>query len=251
MAWRLRETDTGCPGRSPRACTTWRWERGFSGRTSTSCGRVHRGPSSTPRRRTAAARSRRPRSPCSGRTRLRLRSCSHTTTPITPARPANWRRSGIAPSGCIPTSYRWSLEASRSSIRMPTRSTAGSSCPGCASWGRSGPSRWSRGRASRTWSGPSIRVAELPGLPDWEAVPTPGHTPGHVAFFRRSDRVLITGDALVTVDPQLGVGTSHKQAGGLRPALVRHLELAGGEGNRSPLWPSWGPSWSPAGTGSL
>ena len=42
--------------------------------------------------------------------------------------------------------------------------------------------------------------ALLPGLPDWEAVPTPGHTPGHVAFFRRSDRVLITGDALVTVN---------------------------------------------------
>ena len=42
--------------------------------------------------------------------------------------------------------------------------------------------------------------AELPGLPDWEAVPTPGHTPGHVAYFRRSDRVLITGDALVTVN---------------------------------------------------
>ena len=43
-------------------------------------------------------------------------------------------------------------------------------------------------------------VAELPGLPDWEAVPTPGHTPGHVAFFRRADRVLITGDALVTIN---------------------------------------------------
>jgi glyoxylase-like metal-dependent hydrolase (beta-lactamase superfamily II) len=42
--------------------------------------------------------------------------------------------------------------------------------------------------------------AELPGLPDWEPVFTPGHTPGHVALFRRSDRVLITGDALVTVN---------------------------------------------------
>jgi glyoxylase-like metal-dependent hydrolase (beta-lactamase superfamily II) len=40
---------------------------------------------------------------------------------------------------------------------------------------------------------------EPPGLPDWEVVPTPGHTPGHVAFFRRVDRVLISGDALVTV----------------------------------------------------
>ena len=37
------------------------------------------------------------------------------------------------------------------------------------------------------------------GLPGWECIPTPGHTPGHVAFFRSSDRVLITGDALVTL----------------------------------------------------
>jgi glyoxylase-like metal-dependent hydrolase (beta-lactamase superfamily II) len=42
--------------------------------------------------------------------------------------------------------------------------------------------------------------AAVPGLPDWECIPTPGHTPGHVAFFRTSDRVLITGDAIVTVD---------------------------------------------------
>jgi glyoxylase-like metal-dependent hydrolase (beta-lactamase superfamily II) len=41
--------------------------------------------------------------------------------------------------------------------------------------------------------------AGVPGLPDWESVPTPGHTPGHVAFFRASDRVLITGDAVVTL----------------------------------------------------
>ncbi len=39
-----------------------------------------------------------------------------------------------------------------------------------------------------------------PGLPDWECIHSPGHTPGHVAFFRASDRVLITGDAVVTVD---------------------------------------------------
>ena len=41
--------------------------------------------------------------------------------------------------------------------------------------------------------------AGVPGLPDWECIPTPGHSPGHVAFFRRSDRVLIVGDALMTV----------------------------------------------------
>ena len=42
--------------------------------------------------------------------------------------------------------------------------------------------------------------AGVPGLPDWEAVPTPGHTPGHVVFYRSRDRVLISGDALVTMN---------------------------------------------------
>jgi glyoxylase-like metal-dependent hydrolase (beta-lactamase superfamily II) len=42
--------------------------------------------------------------------------------------------------------------------------------------------------------------APPPGLPDWSCVPAPGHTPGSVAFFRPGDRVLITGDALLTVD---------------------------------------------------
>ena len=40
----------------------------------------------------------------------------------------------------------------------------------------------------------------LPGLPDWETIETPGHTPGHVSFFRRSDRVLIAGDAVTTMN---------------------------------------------------
>jgi glyoxylase-like metal-dependent hydrolase (beta-lactamase superfamily II) len=42
--------------------------------------------------------------------------------------------------------------------------------------------------------------AAVPNLPGWECIPTPGHTPGHVAFFRTSDRVLIAGDAVVTVN---------------------------------------------------
>ena len=38
----------------------------------------------------------------------------------------------------------------------------------------------------------------VPGLPDWHQVVTPGHSPGHVSFFRESDRTLIVGDAFVT-----------------------------------------------------
>ena len=39
----------------------------------------------------------------------------------------------------------------------------------------------------------------VPGLPDWRWVHAPGHTPGHTAYFRPADRVLITGDAILTV----------------------------------------------------
>jgi deazaflavin-dependent oxidoreductase (nitroreductase family) len=40
----------------------------------------------------------------------------------------------------------------------------------------------------------------VPGLPGWEWIPTPGHTPGHVAYLRGTDGVLIGGDAALTVD---------------------------------------------------
>jgi glyoxylase-like metal-dependent hydrolase (beta-lactamase superfamily II) len=40
----------------------------------------------------------------------------------------------------------------------------------------------------------------VPGLPEWECIPTPGHTPGHAVFLRTNDRVLIAGDAVVTVN---------------------------------------------------
>ncbi|NIH69841.1 nitroreductase/quinone reductase family protein [Modestobacter marinus] len=40
----------------------------------------------------------------------------------------------------------------------------------------------------------------VPGAPDWEWIAAPGHTAGSVAFLRRDDGVLISGDALVTVD---------------------------------------------------
>ncbi|GHH96722.1 MBL fold metallo-hydrolase [Neobacillus kokaensis] len=39
----------------------------------------------------------------------------------------------------------------------------------------------------------------IPFLPEFRWIHTPGHSPGHVSFFRDSDRVLIAGDAFVTV----------------------------------------------------
>ncbi|GGE51550.1 MBL fold metallo-hydrolase [Pullulanibacillus camelliae] len=39
----------------------------------------------------------------------------------------------------------------------------------------------------------------VPHLPDFKWVHTPGHSPGHVSFFREGDRVLLAGDAFTTV----------------------------------------------------
>lgn len=39
----------------------------------------------------------------------------------------------------------------------------------------------------------------LPFLTNWEWIHTPGHSPGHVSFFRKEDKVLISGDAVITV----------------------------------------------------
>ena len=44
--------------------------------------------------------------------------------------------------------------------------------------------------------------AESSILPGWEVILTPGHTPGHVSFFRREDRTLLAGDAFCTTKPE-------------------------------------------------
>ncbi|GAB6085076.1 MBL fold metallo-hydrolase [Alkaliphilus crotonatoxidans] len=38
----------------------------------------------------------------------------------------------------------------------------------------------------------------LPGMSGWQWIHTPGHTEGHVSFFREKDKVLIVGDAFTT-----------------------------------------------------
>jgi glyoxylase-like metal-dependent hydrolase (beta-lactamase superfamily II) len=38
------------------------------------------------------------------------------------------------------------------------------------------------------------------GLDGWTVLPAPGHTPGHVVLLRATDGVVITGDALCTID---------------------------------------------------
>ena len=47
----------------------------------------------------------------------------------------------------------------------------------------------------------------VPGLPGWRWMHTPGHTFGHVSFFRPRDKVLVAGDALTTVFAESGLST--------------------------------------------
>lgn len=41
-----------------------------------------------------------------------------------------------------------------------------------------------------------------PHASGWRVIETPGHTPGHVSFFREEDRVLIAGDAFTTINQE-------------------------------------------------
>lgn len=47
----------------------------------------------------------------------------------------------------------------------------------------------------------------VPYLPGWRCLFTPGHTPGHVSFFRSEDQTLVAGDAFVTVRAESGLAT--------------------------------------------
>ena len=51
-----------------------------------------------------------------------------------------------------------------------------------------------------------LRAGQVPGLPDWEWIDTPGHSPGHISLFRGSDRVLLAGDAFASMDMESWAG---------------------------------------------
>ncbi len=56
----------------------------------------------------------------------------------------------------------------------------------------------------------------VPHMPGFRWIHTPGHTEGHVSFFREEDRVLIVGDAFVTVKQEY-----------LYKVLTQELEISG------------------------
>ena len=45
-----------------------------------------------------------------------------------------------------------------------------------------------------------LQPNEVPAIPGWEWLATPGHSPGHISLFRSSDRVLLAGDTFATMN---------------------------------------------------
>lgn len=85
-------------------------------------------------------------------------------------------------------------------------------------------------------------LAALPGSP--VAVPTPGHTPGHCAFYLPAARAAVTGDALVTghaisrhTGPQMLDSMFHSDGAGARRSLAQLGKL-----DASLLLPGHGPA---------
>jgi glyoxylase-like metal-dependent hydrolase (beta-lactamase superfamily II) len=70
-----------------------------------------------------------------------------------------------------------------------------------------------------------LGIAPVPQAEGWEAVWTPGHTAGHVALLRRSDAVLLAGDALLpTITPTIGVNRQREDPVGDYLATLARLE---------------------------
>jgi glyoxylase-like metal-dependent hydrolase (beta-lactamase superfamily II) len=70
------------------------------------------------------------------------------------------------------------------------------------------------GYASLTHGAPDVTpILEGDHIGDWEVLVTPGHAPGHVCLYRRSDQVLIAGDHLLPeVTPNIHLTTEMPDA---------------------------------------
>lgn len=69
----------------------------------------------------------------------------------------------------------------------------------------------------------------IPYMEDWSWIHTPGHTPGHVSFFRDKDRSLIAGDAFTTVKQESSISV-----------LFQDKEI---HGPPAYFTPDWGAAW--------
>jgi glyoxylase-like metal-dependent hydrolase (beta-lactamase superfamily II) len=76
-------------------------------------------------------------------------------------------------------------------------------CPAMEGTGPMLPRTWPSRLSDRCWSGPPYPVGRVlrdgDEVAGFRVVHTPGHTPGHVVYFRERDRVAIAGDLLHSI----------------------------------------------------
>jgi glyoxylase-like metal-dependent hydrolase (beta-lactamase superfamily II) len=82
----------------------------------------------------------------------------------------------------------------------------------------------------RYWTGPPHPVAralvEGDEVAGFTVLETPGHTPGHVAYWRESDRVLILGDVLTNMNVLTGMPGLHEPLEMFTPDPARNRASA-------------------------
>jgi hydroxyacylglutathione hydrolase len=82
----------------------------------------------------------------------------------------------------------------------------------------------------RFWTGPPHPVAralhEGDEVADFTVLETPGHSRGHVAYWRESDRVLIAGDVLFNINPLTGLPGLHEPPQVFSPDPARNRTSA-------------------------
>jgi len=89
---------------------------------------------------------------------------------------------------------------------------------------------WLNRLQDRYWTGPPHPVAralqEGDEVAGFTVLETPGHSRGHVAYWRQSDRVLILGDVLNNVNVKTGVPGLHEPPAVFTPDPPRNRESA-------------------------
>jgi glyoxylase-like metal-dependent hydrolase (beta-lactamase superfamily II) len=76
------------------------------------------------------------------------------------------------------------------------------------------PQHWMLKVSNRLWGGPPYPVGNLlqegDQVGEFRVIHAPGHTPGHVIFFRDTDRVVVGGDVLFNLNPSTGLPGLHE-----------------------------------------
>jgi glyoxylase-like metal-dependent hydrolase (beta-lactamase superfamily II) len=73
---------------------------------------------------------------------------------------------------------------------------------------------WVNGLANRFWTGPphpvARRLREGDEVAGFRVLEVPGHSPGHVAYWREADRALVLGDVLNNMNVATGIPGLHE-----------------------------------------